>query len=29
MGLVEEVPIEDIKCLYTQTSVLCCADASQ
>ena len=29
VGLVEEVLLENIKWLYTQTSVLCCADASQ
>ena len=29
MGLVGVVLIENIKWLYTQTSVLCCADASQ
>ena len=29
LGLVEAVLIESIKWLYTQTSVLCCADASQ
>ena len=29
LGLVEAVLLENIKWLYTQTSVLCCADASQ
>ena len=28
-GSVEAVLIENIKWIYTQTSVLCCADASQ